>query len=533
MTTDTSRRVGPALAATRATLRQLLRKQRESALLMGVIVGFNVFLAWILVGVTGTGAYDLGSQLAAGETGVAGEVRTAALSGLVLVSIMDALGAASDAKYKHHRVAFLTATSTGAVVVALLARRVVASLALFGPALLAAAIAFAVGAGDPAAAVSLAVGSLWLVAAAAVWTLPLGLAANWLVAGYDLSGNARLGLGAAVLGVFYLALFGRRVVAAVLAVTPVAWVGDFLLLTVPGAGADPLRAGAFALASLAAVTVAGAACVRLAAAAWYSDPAFLDEDDDAEAKALPEFGDHPLLRVVQDRRTASLVAVTWRRTRRTPKTLFYVYPSAFVGLVMAEQLVIHGPFSPALYPAIVGFAGAAAVGSGFTLNPLGTEGDALSTVLTSGIGCRRLVRGKALAAALPGGALVLGLAVALGVGFAVPAVVVAAAVPYVLALVALATLFSQALGVHYPPDHEGLLGGGVKVPDKSASLVYSLGMIAVAMPGFGGLAQYALGGPLDPLVLLLGVGTTVAAALALAALSYRHAVSRLDAYSVE
>jgi len=533
MSPGVRRQAGPALAATQATLRQLLRKQRDSALLLGVIVGFNLFLGLVLVGVTGTGAYHLGRRLAAGDAGVVEQVRTATLSGLVLVTIMDTLGAASDAKFKHHRVAFLTAASTGAVVVALLARRVVASLVLFGPALAAAAVAFAVGAGEPAGAVSLAVGSLWLVAAAAVWTLPLGLAANWLVAGYDLSGNARFGLGGLVLGVFYVALFGRRVVAATLARTPVGWAGDLLLVTVPGGGADPLLAGAFALASVASVAVSGFVCVRLAAAAWYSDPVFRDETDEDETGVLPEFGSHSLLRVVPDPRTAALVAVTWRRTRRTPKTLFYVYPAAFVGLAMAEQLVVHGSFSPALYPAIVGFAGAAATGSGFTLNPLGTEGDGLPVLLTSGVGSARFVRAKALAAALPGGVVVLVLAVGLGVVFDAPAAVLLGALVYAVALVALATVFSQALGVHYPPDHEGLLGGSVKVPDKSASLLYSLGMIVVAIPGFGGLAHYAFVGVLDPLVVAAGVGATVLVALGLAGLSYRHAVTKLDAYSVE
>jgi ABC-2 type transport system permease protein len=533
MTVEGDGRTRPAVAATRATLRQLFRKQRDSTLLLGVIAGFNLFLGSILVGVSGTGAYDLGRAVAAGDAAVTGQVRAAALSGLVLVSIMDALGAASDAKHKHHRVSFLTATSTGAVVAAVASRRIVASLVLFGPALLGAAVAFAAGASAPAAAVSLAAGSLWLVVAAAVWTLPLGLAANWVVAGYDLSGNARLVIGAAVLGVFYVALFGRRIVAAALGATPVAWVGDLLLVSVPGGGADPVRAAAFAVASLAAVAVAGVVSVPLASIAWYSDPAFRDEAGEGRAVALTDFGAHPLLAVVPDPRTAAIVGVTWRRTRRTPKTLFYVYPAVFVGLVMAEQLVLHGPFSPALYPVIVAVGGAAATGSGFTLNPLGTEGDGLPTVLTAGVGSGRLVRGKALAAALPGGALVLILGVGLGVSFALPVVVLAGLVPYAMALVALATLFSQGLGVHYPPDHEGLLGGGVKVPDKSASVLYSLGLIAIALPGFGGLGHYALTGVLDPLVIAIGVGITVLAALGVAMLSYRHAVSRLDAYSVE
>ncbi|PSQ43292.1 hypothetical protein BRD17_06520, partial [Halobacteriales archaeon SW_7_68_16] len=378
---------------------------------------------------------------------------------------------------------------------------------------------------------SVGVASLWLVVVTAVCTLPVGLAANWVVAGYDLSGNARMGLGAVVLAVFYVVLFARSVIADRLAATPLSWAGDLVLATVPNGGGDPVLAGGFAVASLAAVALAGLACVRLAEEVWYGDPAFLDDDDDAE-RALPAFG-RPTLRAVCGPRTAALVAVTWRRTRRTPKVLFYVYPAAFVGVVMAEQLVVVGPFSPALYPAVVGLAGATAVGSGFTLNPLGTEGDALPALLSTGTGSVRFVRAKALAAAIPGGIVVLGLAVGLGASARVPALVLASALVYATAMVALAGLLSQALGVHYPPDHGGLLGGSVKVPDKSASALYSVGMLTVGMPGFAGVAQYALTGTLVVPVLVGGVAITVVVALGIAALSYRHAVSRLDAYSVE
>jgi hypothetical protein len=528
-------RARPALVVTRATLRQLLRKQRDSPLLLAIIAGFNVFLGAILVGATGTGGYQLGVGLAAGETAaVAERVRGAVLSGLVLVSVMHLLGAASDGRFKHHRISFLTATSTGAVVVALVARRVVASLVLFGPALLAGAVAFAVGANAPASAFSLGVGALWLLVVTTVVTLPFGLFANWVVAGYDLSSNARVGLGAVVLGVFYLALFGRVAVAALLAETPVAWAGDLLLLTVPGAGANPARAGAFAAVTVGLVGVVGAACVRLAAAAWYSDPAF-GEDDDAPAPPLADRS--PLYRALETTcppRTAALVALVWRRTRRTPKVLFYLYPSAFVGVVMAEQLVLSGPFSPALVPAVVGFTGAAAVGSGFTLNPLGTEGDALPALLSCGVGSDRVVRAKALAAGLPGGVVVLGLALATGVAVAaLPALALACALAYALGLVVLAPLLSQALGVHYPPDHEGLLGGSVKVPDKSASALYSAGMAVVAVPGFAGFGLYARSGVFDPVVVVAGVTCTLALATGLSVVSYRHAVARLDAYSVE
>jgi hypothetical protein len=550
---------------TRVTVTQLLRKQRSSPLLVAVVVGFNCFVAAVLVGLTGDGAYGLGVALAESPETVGDRVRRTALAGVVLVTVMQTLGAASDARARHRRLSFLTATSTAAVVLAVLVRRVVAALVLFGPALVAAAVAFGVGAGRPASAVSLGAGALWLLGVSAVLTLPLGLVANWVVAGYDLSSNARVGLGVVVLGAFYLVLFGRDLVAAALAATPVAWAGDLLLLTVPGTDASVAHATAFVVGSVAVVVLAGLACVRLAERTWYSDPVFggtnadgedadtgaggatsrdtaadrgsgagtaTDASVPADTPPVETFG--ASLRRLCSPRTAALVALTWRRTRRTPKVLFYVYPSALVGLVMAEQLVLHGPFSAAMYPAVVGFAGATAVGSAFTLNPLGTEGNALPAMLTSGAGGGRLVRAKALAAALPGGPLVIGGVLGVGAALgALPPAVLLATLAYALALVALAALFSQALGVHYPPDHEELLGGSVKVPNKSASLLYTVGMTAVALPGFAGIGQFALSGAFEPLVLLGGVGVTVAVAVALAWLSYWHAVARLDGYSVE
>jgi hypothetical protein len=594
-----------AFVVTRVTVVQLLRKQRSSPLLLAIVVGFNCFVAAVLVGLTGDGAYHLGVALAESPESVGERVRRATLMGVVLVTVMQTLGAASDARARHRRSAFLTATSTAAVVAALLVRRAVAALVLFGPAIVATATAFAVGAGTPVSAVSLGVGALWLLVASAVLTLPFGLVANWVVAGYDLSSNARVGLGVVVLGVFYLALFGRELVAATLGATPVAWAGDLLLLTVPGTAVSVPHAAAFAVGSVALVGLAGLACVKLAVLTWYSDPVFgetdpadreasagareaargdetttarardptttarardptvagdvaaegdteatgaetgtdgavgevttedmTSESDGVRAAPVETFGTS--LRWACSPRTAALVALTWRRTRRTPKVLFYVYPSALVGLVMAEQLVLHGPFSPAMYPAVVGFAGATAVGSGFTLNPLGTEGDALPALLTSGAGSGRLVRAKALAAVLPGGPLVLG--GVLGVGMTLgrlPATVLLATLAYALALVTLAALCSQALGVHCPPDHEELLGGSVKVPNKSASLLYTVGMTAVALPGFAGIGQYALSGAFEPLVLFGGVAVSVAVAGALGWFSYRHAVARLDSYSVE
>ncbi|WP_436928083.1 hypothetical protein [Halosimplex amylolyticum] len=530
------RTAGPAVVVTRTALRQTYRKVRESPRMTAFFVLIPAFFALQISGVVGPGAYDLGRQFASGDAAEpVARVRAVALSGLVLLSLMGVLGAAGgNSEFKDRYVAFLTATSTRAVVVGSVARQTAVWTALFWPAALTAGVAFALGAGEPLAAVSLVGGSLWLFVVAGVVTSPVGFAARWVLDGYDLSKNARFGLGVGMLGLFYLVLFTREYVSTALSVTPLSWAGDLLLVTVPGAGASPALAGGFLAVSLALVVVAVAASVALAEAVWYGDHTVGSSDESDPTETGIETPVRDVLASVVPRPTATLIDVTWRRAKRTPKMLWYVYPGIFVGLVMGEQLVYSGPFSAAMYPPIVAFAGSLAAGSGFTLNPLGTEGDALPGLLTSGLAGETVVRAKALAVALPAMPLVVGaaLGVALGAGPRLP-LFVAAVGAFAVSLVLLAPLLSLALGMHYPPDSEGLLGTSVKIPNKSASAVYTLGMVAIAAPGFGAIGVFALSGRLDPPTLVGGVGVTVLAALAVGRLAYRHAVAELDGYSVE
>jgi len=529
-------RVGrPAVVVTRTALCQTYRKVRESTRMTALFLAIPTFFAVQLSGAVGPGAYELGRQFAEGGVGAATEeIRTAVLSGLVLLSLMGVLGAAGgNSEFKDRYVAFLTATTTRAVAVGSVARQTAVWTALFWPAALAAAVAFAVGAEEPLAAVSLVGGSFWLFVVAGVVTAPLGFAARFVLDGYDLSKNARFGLGVGMLGLFYLVLFTREYVSTVLAATPLSWAGDLLLVTVPGVDADPTLAAGFLAGTLGLVAVSLLATVRLAEAVWYGDHALQQDGQDDEP--TPDVADpaREVLASVVPRPTAALVVLTWRRAKRTPKMLWYVYPAVFVGLVMGEQLVYSGPFSAAMYPPVVALSGSLAAGSGFTLNPLGTEGDALPGLLTAGLSSETIVRSKALAVVLPGMPLVVGGALGVALGVSPMALYVAAVGVFAVALVALAPLLSLALGVHYPPDSEGLLGGSVKVPNKSASAVYTLGMVTVAAPGFGSFGVFALSGRLDPLTLVAGVGVTVLVATAISLWAYRHAVAELDAYSVE
>ena len=525
----------PAVVVTRTALRQTYRKVRESTRMTALFLAIPTFFAVQLSGAVGPGAYDVGRQFAGGGGEAAAErIRTAALSGLVLLSLMGVLGAAGgNSEFKDRYVAFLTATSTRAVAVGSVARQTAVWTALFWPAAFAAAVAFAIGAEKPLAAVSLVGGSLWLFVVAGVVTAPLGFAARLVLDGYDLSKNARFGLGVCMLGAFYLVLFTREYVGEALSATPLSWAGDLLLVTVPGVGADPALAAGFLAGTLGLVGLSLVVTVYLAEAVWYGDRARGREE--TSDGSIPELDDpvREVLASVVPRPTAALVVLTWRRAKRTPKMLWYVYPAVFVGLVMGEQLVYSGPFSTAMYPPVVALSGSLAAGSGFTLNPLGTEGDALPGLLTSGVSSETVVRSKALAVVLPGLPLVVGATLGVALGVSPLPLFVAAVGGFALALVTLAPLLSLALGVHYPPDSEGLLGGSVEIPNKSASVIYTLGMVAVATPGFGSVGVFALSGRLDPATLVVGVGVTVLVATAVSLWAYRHAVAELDAYSVE
>ncbi|QLH77881.1 hypothetical protein HZS55_11480 [Halosimplex rubrum] len=526
----------PAVVVTRTALRQTYRRVRESKRMTAFFLLIPGFFALQVSGLVGPGAYDLGRRFAAGEVApVVARVRGTVLSGVVLLALMGTLGAAGgNSEFKDRYVTFLTATSTRAVAVGSVARQTAVWTALFWPVALAGAVAFAVGAEAPVAAVSLVAGSLWLFVVAGVATAPIGFGARWLLDGYGLSKNARFGLGVGMLGLFYLVLFTRRTVGAALGATPLSWAGDLLLLTVRDAGASPARAGGFLLATVGLVLGSLAASVRLAEAVWYDDRALGDDDEEAGDDPATATPVRDVLASVVPRPTAALVETTWRRTKRTPKTLWYVYPAVFVGLVMAEQLVYSGPFDAAMYAPVVAFTGALAAGSGFTLNPLGTEGDALPALLTAGVSSETFVRAKAYAVVLPVMPLLVGAALgtAIGVGVSSPLVVAAIGV-FAVALAVVAPLCSLALGVHYPPGDEGLLGEDVQIPNKSASAAYTLGMVTVGAPGLGALGAYARPSPVDPATVAVGVGATAILAALVAWGGYRHAVAKLDAYSVE
>ncbi|WP_135364090.1 hypothetical protein [Halosimplex halophilum] len=526
----------PAVVVARTALRQTYRKVRESTRMTAFFLLIPAFFGLQVSGLVGPGAYDLGRRFAAGEVApVVTRLRGAVLAGLVLLALMGVLGAAGgNSEFKDRYVAFLTATDTRAVAVGSVARQTAVWTALFWPVALAGAVAFSLGAGEPVAAVSLVAGSLWLFVVAGVVTAPVGFAARWVLDGYGLSNNARFGLGVGMLGLFYLVLFTREAVGAALAPTPLSWAGDLLLVTVPGAGASLARAGGFLLGSLGLLFASLAATVRLAEAVWYGDRALDDGDDETEGPPALTTPVRDVLASVVPRPTAALVETTWRRTKRTPKTLWYVYPAVFVGLVTAEQLVYSGPFGAAMYAPLVAVTGALAAGSGFTLNPLGTEGDALPGLLTAGVSGATFVRAKAYAVVLPAMPLLAGAALgtAIGAGVRSPLVVAAVGV-FAVALAVAAPLCSLAVGVHYPPGDEGLLGEDVQIPNKSASAAYTLGMILVAAPGLGTLGAYARPAAVDPAVVAAGVCATAVLAAAVSWRAYRHAVAKVDAYSME
>ena len=110
--------------------------------------------------------------------------------------------------------------------------------------------------------------------------------------------------------------------------------------------------------------------------------------------------------------------VAWRyllRTRRDPRMLAHLSPLLFGAMGLVGTAVTN-PSSLLLFgPAAAVVGGASVTGAAYCLNPLGDDSDQLPLLLTSTRSVGVLLRGRALAGAVPG------LALAIGVGAPVAA----------------------------------------------------------------------------------------------------------------
>ncbi|WP_415379956.1 hypothetical protein [Halosimplex sp. TS25] len=226
--------------------------------------------------------------------------------------------------------------------------------------------------------------------------------------------------------------------------------------------------------------------------------------------------------------------VAWRhllRTRRDPRTLAHLGPLLFGALGMAGSVFTDPQSLRVLGPAGAIILGVTLAGAAYCLNPLGDDRDQLPLLLTSTPSTAVLLRGRALAGAIPG------LAIALGAG--VSAALVVYDPPTAVGL-ALLSLLLAAAGAGTA------LGAGALIPKFERREYMSVerahpSMIAVLGFFFGSVAVGAVGvllvwytvhgGNVAP----IAVAWTVYVALvgASGGGGYVYAVRKFDAFSLD
>jgi hypothetical protein len=335
--------------------------------------------------------------------------------------------------------------------------------------------------------------------------------------------------------VAYFALFLRaRESMAVLGNSPLGWYAD-AALAFEGAGVDPLRAATVLGAAPIALVALTALSVRVGATVWYGDDPRDREEESPDDGSTSSGALESVLCRLATRPTAAVTRTVWRRLRREPRTLvFAALPIALTGSVGLEI----GSRRPAAVPVIVGVYGAATVGMGATLNPLGSLGAGLPAALTVPHGGRHLVRGYVLSAVVPGVPVVAGASLlgALAVGTSPAGALALAGVAGVLAVTA--AVVSMAVGVALP-NMEGLrpTGSGVRPPRLWATTVFLLVIALAGAPALVGVGWAdrvaATAGVAPGVVAAVGVVLTLVAAGLLALASYRRALAAIAGYTVD
>ncbi len=232
----------------------------------------------------------------------------------------------------------------------------------------------------------------------------------------------------------------------------------------------------------------------------------------------------------------AVVRAVWLRTLRAPVKLVYtLYP---VGGIVALWLdpSARAQILGSLYVYVPLYA-AWASGAGLGLNPLGDEGRCLPTVLTAVRG-RSFVRGRLLAAALPGAALGGGVALVTAIGGGLPAVALPVGVVVAAALAGLAAAVAVAVGTVLPGFDSVRVSGSttVVVPSFAASIAYFVALALLSTPGTLALLSVADLPTLlpDSSVAVAGaVGVQVGVTTLAVLLAGRSAAGRFDRYTVD
>ncbi|MGA9403317.1 hypothetical protein [Haladaptatus sp.] len=258
---------------------------------------------------------------------------------------------------------------------------------------------------------------------------------------------------------------------------PTAWLGDFLVLGIPGASPSLARVGGAVALVVVGVPILSAIDVQLATRLWYGDRVQPENKQYDADETNADF-----LAGIASRPTRSVVENVWRRTKRAPLRLLYVIYPIFFLTGPIQDAVQAGHVTGSL-PVHVSFYGAWALG-GATLNPLGDEGAMLPVTLISTVGGKQFVKGHMIAVSIVGLPIIV-VATAL-TGFLSPLEptrwILLTGVSVLLGLAGIAVAIG--IGSTFPRFGEVNVTKSRRavVPSKTAFVTYS----AVLMIGYGG-----------------------------------------------
>jgi len=519
-------RVGLSIARVELlrSLRTVLGDRRRVA--SGIVVAAVVALPYL--GVLGA-VHDAGARVAAGDDSLVTALRgafPATLGGLILLATVQRV---AESSVPDGAELLLTAARTPAVVLGELlsaTATLYATLAvLLGPGL----VAFALGANSPATVPVALAAALPVVAFAA--TVGYLLALSGAVLGRRLPHVTGLKFGAYVGGMVLVGLSGPLLAEYAesgaagplerIAAVPVT---DYALLALLGTPAGVVSlAGVATGLGLCLVTVGGIlAAPRLAAHLWFTDVG------SGRGAVTERYADVPRFFAA----TPSL-RVAWRYlllARRAPRRLVHLTVFLFMLFPLTGVVVADPGLVPAVASGTAVVLGALLSGAAFGLNPLGDEGDVLPALIVTGVGGRRLVRGRLLAGLSVGLPLAVLGAVGLWLTLALRARIGLGLLAGVGPVSVAAGCVALGMGTAVPKfETEEIFGVETVHPSRIPLLLYVYGgLVAVPL----GIALVAL--PLDTVDRTVHLAALSAYAVVVGGLAvggYVYAVRRVDRYA--
>jgi hypothetical protein len=552
----------------RVDVLRMVRKYTDTNQGVGKVISLVVFvLASALVGAGGGYLAYL-----AARSGVTGDVALgplsamAALRGALAVfglacAVVVVVRAVGQRGTLTNSEGVLTVVTTGQAFLGLLVAEFLYALLWLAAPAVGVGVGLAVGLGSPTPLVTVPLGAAALAATAVALGVPVGLGLRHVASRIAFVARNRALVAVAAFVVYLALVFSGSLNALVLALfepmqsSPTGWVADLSLVGTPLLEPTPGRAAGAVVVTAAVAVVGGAAGSRLAAAHWFSDPVLAGEEADAARDEPTADGRVAGAVAGVERRlvstvgapTAALVTLAWRRALRAPLKLLYVlYPLLFAVGAIADifqtgRIPAYLPYGTVLFVAW-------AAGVVFTLNPLGDQGAGLPVALLSRVDGRRFVRAHVLASllvAVPLGTVLTALVAVASPLDAARTLGLAAAAP---ALIAAATVLSVGLGTAFPRFRAVNITRSMKtvVPSTFAFVLFTLYLVSTAAAALlltdelarqvaatllSVLLPFGLGVTPGTLAVVAGVGL---AGLVLAVpLSYRHAVSRFDGYTLD